>query len=190
MLFGYCRVSTEAQSVDRQIDALKKYGVPEENIYQEKMTGTKKHRPALDELKKVLREDDTLVIESFSRLGRSTQNLLELLQEFQQRNIKVISLKENMDFSSATGKLTITIMAALAQFERDLLSERTKEGLAASAKRKNNGKNYGRPKADKKKIEKALKLYDSNQFSMKDICFMSGLGKTTIYKALKERQKK
>ena len=154
--------------------------------YTEKMTETKKYRSALDELKKVLRDGDVLVIESFSRLGRS-QNLLELLQEFQEKGIKVISLKENIDFSSVTGELTVTIIAAISQFERDISAERTKEALAASAKCKNSGKNYDRLAVDKKKIGEALKLYESGQFTMKDIC-LSGLGKTTIYKALSERK--
>ena len=126
-IFGYARVSTESQNLDRQLDALEKYGV--EMIYNEKMTGTKKDRPELLKLLDRVTDGDTVVVESLSRLGRSTKDLIELTELFQSKGVHLVSLKENVDTSTSTGKLLFTLMSAIAQFERDTIADRTREGL-------------------------------------------------------------
>jgi DNA invertase Pin-like site-specific DNA recombinase len=181
MIIGYARVSTQDQCLDRQIDALNKYGV--EVIYTEKMTGTKTNRPELDKVKLQARKDDTIIIESLSRLGRSTKDLLLLLDEFDSKGIKLISLKENINTSTPTGKLLVTVLAAISQFERDLTVQRTSEGLTAARAR---GRVGGRPKADAKALDKAIKLYNAQTYSIKEIVSITGISQATLYRALKE----
>lgn len=120
---GYARVSTVEQNLDRQLDMLRSYGV--DKIYTEKMTGTKRDRPELNQLLERMEAGDTVVIESLSRLGRSTKDLIELVELFEKRGVQLVSLKESIDTSTSTGKLLFTIMSALAQFERDVLADRT-----------------------------------------------------------------
>ena len=116
-VFGYARVSTEQQNLDRQIDALQKYGV--DMIFNEKMTGTKRNRPELSKLLDRMTEGDTIVVESLSRLGRSTKDLIELTELFQNKGVNLVSLKESIDTNTSTGKLLFTLMSSIAQFERD-----------------------------------------------------------------------
>ena len=142
-IFGYARVSTEAQNLDRQLDALKNYGV--DIIYNEKITGTKKNRPELSKLLDRITEGDTVVVESLSRLGRSTKDLIELTEIFQGKGVNLVSLKEAIDTNSPTGKLLFTLMSAIAQFERDVIADRTREGLKSARAR---GRTGGRPRAD------------------------------------------
>lgn len=137
-VFGYARVSTEQQDLDRQLDMLQKYGV--DYIYNEKMTGTKRNRPELEKLLERLTEGDTVVVESLSRLGRSTKDLIWLMETFNTKGVNLVSLKESIDTTTSTGKLLFTLMSALAQFERDVLADRTKEGLAAARARGRNGR--------------------------------------------------
>ena len=180
MIFGYCRVSTEEQVLDRQLEALKKYNCDE--IFMEKITGTKANRPELNKLKEKVREEDIVVIESLSRLGRSTKNLLELVEYFKGKKVKLISTKENIDTESATGQLLLTVLSAISQFERDLTVERTKEGLVAARAR---GRKGGRPKSDEKALNKAIKLYQSQEYSIKEIVSMTGISQSTIYRNIK-----
>ena len=183
MKFGYARVSTEEQSLDRQIDALNRYGVDE--LLTEKMTGTKSSRPELDRLLDKLRNGDTVVIESLSRLGRSTKDLLALVEHFEKQGVVLISLKESIDISTPTGKLLVTVLSALCQFERDLTVQRTNEGLTAARAR---GRKGGRPPKDAKTVEKALKLYKAQTHSVAEICELCGLAQGTLYKAIREQQ--
>ena len=178
-IFGYARVSTEQQNLDRQIDALKRYGV--EIIYNEKMTGTKRDRPELNKLLERLAPGDTVVIESLSRLGRSTKDLLELMELFDSKGVNVVSLKERIDTTSSTGKLVFTIMSAIAQFERDIIADRTQEGLKAARAR---GRNGGRPKIATDKVKQAVKLYGTGQYSIKEIEGLTGVKKSTLYRNL------
>lgn len=180
-ILGYARVSTEQQSLDRQLDALQKYGC--DLIFDEKMTGTKRDRPELEKLLDRMTEGDTVVIAELSRLGRSTKDLIELVELFQKKGVHLISLKEQIDTSTSTGKLLFTLMSALAQFERDLIAERTQEGLKAARAR---GRLGGRPKTDQKQIEKAIKLYRTRQYSIKEIEELTGVKKSTLYRSLKE----
>lgn len=184
MKFGYARVSTEEQNLNRQIDALREYGVDE--LLTEKMTGTKKDRPELSRLLDKVRQGDTIVVESLSRLGRSTKDLLALVEQFDRQGIIFVSLKESIDISTPTGKLLLTVLSALCQFERDLTVQRTTEGLQAARAR---GRKGGRPPKDKKTISKALKLYDAQTHSVAEICEVCSISQGTLYKAINERKK-
>jgi len=184
MIIGYARVSTQDQNLDRQIDALKKYGA--EQIFEEKITGTIKNRPELDKMKSMLRAGDIVVIDSLSRLGRSSKDLLALIEEFRERKVTLVSLRENIDISTPTGQLMFTVLAALCQFERDLTVQRTKDGLMAARAR---GRKGGRPKADPKKVEKALRLYESRTHSIAEIIQLTGVSQGTLYKAIRDKKR-
>lgn len=165
--FAYARVSTEKQLLDRQLDMLKKYDIPSSHYFTDKMTCTKRHRPGFDELMNRLEFGDELYIESFSRLSRSTKDLLSIIEDLSNRGVKIHSLHEKFDTSTASGKLMLTMISALSQFERDLLSERTKEGLKSARARGHLG---GRPPVNKKKLEIAFSLYDEGSMMISDIC--------------------
>ncbi|MEM1486006.1 recombinase family protein [Oscillospiraceae bacterium PP1C4] len=167
-IFGYARVSTEQQNLDRQIDALNRYGV--DTIYNEKMTGTKRERPELNKMLERMTSGDTVVIESLSRLGRSTKNLIELTELFQ-----------SIDISTSTGKLLFTLMSAIAQFERDCIADRTREGLKAARSR---GRKGGRPKTNAEAVKKTVKLYGTRQYSIPEIEELTGVKKSTLYRNL------
>jgi len=176
MIFGYSRVSKLEQSLDRQIDFLKSKNCDE--IITEKMSGTIKDRPILNQLIDKLREGDILVTESFSRLGRNVKNLMELMEKLEEKKVMVISQKENFDTTTPQGKLMLTIFQAFSQFERDVIRERTIEALASARAR---GIKGGRPRLDQKKVEMALKMYDSGEFKLKQIESATGVGRRPLY---------
>ena len=130
MTIGYARVSTVEQNLDRQLDNLKERGC--KRIYQEKMTGTKADRPELNRMLDSLRSGDTLVIDSFSRLSRSTTELLSIVERLSDLGVNLVSLKEQLDTTTPTGKMMLTMLSALSQFERDIIVERTRDGLKAA----------------------------------------------------------
>ena len=179
-VFGYARVSTEQQNLDRQLDMLQKYGV--DFIYNEKMTGTKRNRPELEKLLERLTEGDTVVVESLSRLGRSTKDLIWLMETFNSKGVNLVSLKESIDTTTSTGKLLFTLISALAQFERDVLADRTREGLAAARAR---GRKGGRKPIDSDAFRKVVKLYKTGQYTVSEITELTGVKKTTLYKNLR-----
>src|SRR5699024_2458025 len=181
--YGYARVSTQQQDLSRQVDLLKTYNCNE--IFTEKMTGTKSNRPELDILKGKLRPGDMVVVESFSRLGRSTKDLIDLVNYFEKHDVKLISDKENFDTSTPQGRLMMTVFQAFSQFERDLIVERTKEGLNSARAR---GRKGGRPRDKQKDIERAIKLYDTETHSLSEIEELSGVSKATWYRNLNERK--
>ena len=183
MKIGYARVSTEAQNLSRQIDALHEYGVDE--LYTEKMTGTKASRPELDKVRLRMREGDSVVVESLSRLGRSTRDLLNLLDEFDKKGVQLVSLKESINTATPTGKLLVTVLSAISQFERDLIVQRTEEGLKAARAR---GRKGGRPKTDQRVVEKAIKLYQTKAYTAREVANLCGISVATLYRALSDRQ--
>ena len=181
MKIGYARVSTEEQNLDRQLDSLKEAGC--EKIFREKITGTKKERPELDKLMEQLRSGDLIIISDLTRLSRSVKDLFSLVDQIEKKGANIKSLKESwMDTSTPQGKLMFTIFAGISQFERDLISQRTLEGLAAARSR---GKKGGRPKKDEKAINIALKMYQEKVCSISEITKATGVSKTTIYRYIK-----
>lgn len=170
MLVGYARVSTEEQSLNRQVDALVDYGIDERNIYKEKVTGTKTNRGELNRLIDELKPNDLVVVAELTRLSRSSKDLFEIVEKIQNRGADIKSLKESwLDTTTAQGKLMFTIFAGLSQFERDLISERTKEGLKSARLR---GSKLGRPS----------KL--NSYYSVVTELYKSGCGATEIYRKL------
>jgi len=180
-IYGYARVSTRQQDLIRQLDMLDKYNCTE--ILTEKMSGTKSNRPELVRLKDKIRPGDTVVVESFSRLGRSTKDLIELVEYFESKGVKLISIKESFDTTTPHGKLMLTVFQAFSQFERDIIAQRTNEGLASARAR---GRNGGRPQVKDKNIEKALKLYNSKDYSIAEIVQMSGVSQATLYRYIQK----
>ena len=176
MKIGYARVSTQDQNLDRQLDNLRAAGC--ERIFNEKMTGTKSDRPELKTMLLTLRSGDTLVIDSFSRLSRSTKDLLDLVDKLTGMGVHLVSLKENLDTTTATGKMMLTMLSALSQFERDLIAERTIDGLKAARSR---GRCGGRPSVGSEKDKKqALAMYHANAMSNKEIANRFGISPATL----------
>lgn len=180
MIFGYARVSTEEQVTDRQLDALNAYGCDE--IFEEKISGTRRRRPELDALLAKLRRDDTLVVYELKRLGRNTRQLLELAEQFARTGVEFVSLTEQIDTTTPMGRFVFTTWCALAQLDRDIISENTKSGLAAARAR---GRAGGRPRVDRTAVQTAVKMYRSGQFSLKEIRAQTGVSKSTLYAYLK-----
>jgi DNA invertase Pin-like site-specific DNA recombinase len=178
MLIGYARVSTLDQNPNLQTDALKQAGC--EKIFKDKISGTTAERPGLAKAKEILRKGDTLVVWRLDRLGRSLKNLLEWMMWLDQEGVALKSLQENIDTTTSTGKLVFHIFGALAEFERNLIQERTQAGLTSARAR---GKVGGRPKklnTDKKAL--AIKLYNERELSVDKICEMVGVTKPTLYR--------
>ncbi|MBN2015913.1 recombinase family protein [Candidatus Dojkabacteria bacterium] len=181
MLVGYARVSTHEQNLSLQEDALNKAGC--ERIYVEQASGSRTSRPELDKALDTLREGDTIVVWRLDRLGRSLKHLIELITELEQRKIGFKSISEAIDTTTSGGKLVFHIFGALAEFERNLIRERTQAGLAAARAR---GRKGGRPPAlDDKKKAVAIKLYKEKEHTIQEICSMMGISKPTLYSYIK-----
>ncbi|EGP4892407.1 MULTISPECIES: recombinase family protein [Enterococcus] len=183
MIIGYARVSKEEQVLDRQLDLLNDYGV--ETIITEKYTGTKKERPGIKQLLLSVRSGDKVVVESISRLGRSTIDLLTLLQTFEEKGVQFLSVKENMDTSTPTGKAMLQMLSVISELERNLLAERIKEGIHASRKR---GRLPGRPRVPKQKLSMAIRMHSSGEYSVKEILETVGISQGTFYRELNRRK--
>ena len=186
MKIGYARVSTQEQELSLQIDALETAGC--EHIYQEKITGAKKARPELQRMMSQLRKEDTVVIWKLDRLARSLKDLVSIVNEIQGKEAELQSLNDHIDTSTPHGKFTFHLFAALAEFERDIISERTKAGLAAARAR---GRMGGRPKGLSQKAEHtaiiAEQLYRDGELSVKEICKQLSISKGTFYNYLRHR---
>ncbi|MEZ4991919.1 MAG: recombinase family protein [Saprospiraceae bacterium] len=186
MKIGYARVSTKEQNLSLQLDALKKEGC--RRIFQEKVSGTKADRPELRKMFDQLREDDIIIIWKLDRLGRSLRDLVNLVKEIQDKDAGLKSLNDSIDTTTPHGKLTFHIFASLAEFERDIISERTKAGLASARAR---GRKGGRPKGlSKKAYDRAIvveTLYKQGDMSISQICKHVGIARSTVYKYLNYR---
>src|SRR5919112_6351029 len=168
MLIGYPRISTADQSLNLQRDALLAAGCPEIRVYTDIASGAKADRPGLEAALHDLREGDTLVVWKLDRLGHSLKHLIETVHALDARGVGFKSLQEHIDTTTPGGKLVFHVFAALAEFERDLIRERTRAGLTAARAR---GKKGGRrPKLDDKKRAQALTLHDDESNTIDDIC--------------------
>ena len=186
MRIGYARVSTKDQSLDLQVDALQEAGC--EEVFTDVASGAKTARPALDDLLSRLRAGDVLVIWKLDRLGRNLKHLVTLATELMERDIGLISLNDPIDTTTPQGRLVFNIFASLAEFERDLIRERTQAGLAAARAR---GRKGGRPAGLSAKAETtamaAETLYKEGQLSIKGICEQLNISKPTLYSYLRHR---
>lgn len=185
MKFGYCRVSTKDQCLDRQIEALKEAGIEEQNIFCDKISGIKEHRPALDNVLSHLRKGDSLTVLSFDRLARSTKQLISIAELLEEKGVDLISLKENINTTTPQGKLVFQVFAAIAEFQRSIIKEAQREGIEAA---KAKGKIKGRPRVNKEKLEAALSLYLNKQMSVREIERTIGISRGTLYKAIRSRR--
>ncbi|WP_057565545.1 recombinase family protein, partial [Paraclostridium sordellii] len=185
MIKGYCRVSTKDQDLTKYIEQLKAYGVEECNIYQDKMTGTKRDREGLNKLLCEVVEGDTIVIPDMTRLGRSTIDLLNIVDELKGKGVYVKSLKEQwLDTTSSNPQSTLmlTMFSALAQYERDLISMRTKETLAHK-KVMNGGKAInGRPSKSNETKNTIIKMYNQGTWKISEIQQATNCSRNTVYK--------
>lgn len=190
MLIGYARVSTDDQIFDLQEDALKKAGC--KRIFYDKISGAKSKRPGLEEALNYLRNnEDVLVVWRLDRLGRSLPHLIEIMNRLEERGIGFQSLQESVDTRTSSGRLIFNIFGALAEFERNLIRERTRAGLAAARAR---GIKGGRRRAlNESKRQRLYKLYDetnsdgSKKYAIKEICEMMSISKSTLYTYLGQR---
>ena len=186
MKLGYARCSTLDQNLDWQIDALMKEGC--DRIFQEKFTGTRKDRPELLRMMDMLREGDTVIICELTSLSRSVKDLFDLVEQVEKAGANIKSLKEPwLDTTTPQGRLLFTIFSGVSQFERELIRERTMEGLASARAR---GRMGGRPGKDKKIVEQALTLYDSKAYSVDEISKTTGISRATLYKYVNLRKEK
>jgi DNA invertase Pin-like site-specific DNA recombinase len=184
MFIGYARVSTEDQNLDLQRDALEKAGC--EQIYTDRVSGTKAERKGLTDALSHLRQGDTLVVWRLDRLGRSLRHLIDTVTALQERGIGFKSLQESIDTTTSGGKLVFHIFGALAEFEREIIRERTNAGLSAARSR---GKLGGRPKAlTLKQVQMLRNLASDPENSIDDICKTLGIGRTTYYRYVNDDQ--
>lgn len=183
MKIGYARVSTKGQKLDAQVDALKQSGA--EKIFSDIASGAKSSRPELEKMREQLRSGDTLIIQRLDRLGRSMADLVHWVQWLEDHGIKFQSLHENIDTATPTGKLVFHIFGALAEFERNLIRERTQAGLEAARAR---GRKGGRKRVLSVQQQKALKtLYDSGNHKIDDLLKQYSISRGTLYKVVQER---
>ena len=187
MNIAYVRVSTEEQNETRQIEALEKHSI--DKWFVEKVSAKNTDRPKLQELMEFVREGDVIYIHDFSRLARSTKDLLELTEQLQKKKVELVSNKENIDTSTATGKLMLTMIAAIAEFERANLLERQREGIAIA---KRNGKYKGRKK---KEIDKAVfdaqyHRYMQREINKGELAKILNISRPTLDKLIAEKNEK
>lgn len=186
MAIGYARVSTEDQKLDLQRDALTAAGVAPSYIYEEQVSGVKAHRPALEACLKALREGDTLVVWKLDRLGRSLPELIRIADDLAARGVELRSLTEGIDTTTPGGRLVYNIFGAVAQFEHDLVVERTRAGLKAARLRGHKG---GRPrKINDGKWKVARALMDDPAIVFDEIARAIGVSRSALYRERKRRE--
>lgn len=184
MNVGYARISTKNQNINLQEDALKSAGCQE--IYTDIASGSKSQRPGLDSALAYLREGDTLVVWKLDRLGQSIQHLIQTVALLNERKIAFKSLQENIDTTSSGGKLIFHMFSALAEFERDLIRERTDAGLKAARAR---GRLGGRPSLlDNRQIKRMIEMYNEKKNTVGEICKIYEISRPSFYNYLKRQQ--
>lgn len=184
--YGYARVSTKDQKLDRQIEAVVNAGVPYGHIYKDKVTGAKDgDRTQQKRLFKKMKAGDEVVVESWERLTRSTRQLLNYDLMFRNLGVKLTSLKQPVDLDTAFGRFVLGTHACTAELERDLIKQRQAEGIAV--KRSHGGNVGGRPRTAGVKADAAVRLYLGGETPIPDICAATGVSKSTLYRILRER---
>lgn len=183
MLIGYARVSTQDQNLDMQLDALNAYGCT--RIYEDKQSGKNAlSRPALQRMLEVVREGDTVIVYKLDRLGRSTKDLIQIVNDLKEAGVGFVSLSENIDTTTAQGQLIFTVFAALAEFERNVISERTKAGLeAARARGRKGGRRY---ELNAKQRQMVVDLYEAKNMTLQAIADQFNVSSRTISNYVKK----
>jgi DNA invertase Pin-like site-specific DNA recombinase len=187
-LIGYARVSTTEQHLHLQQDALHAAGCLK--IFTDTISGAKSERKGLDEALSFIRAGDILAVWRLDRLGRSLKDLIERITDLHSRNIGFKSLNENIDTTTSGGKLIFHIFGALAEFERDIIKERTNAGLTAARAR---GRQGGRPRSslnDDRKLQMARQMYEKKTVPVRDICKALGIPRSTFYKYVRKQERK
>jgi len=183
MLIGYARVSTSEQNLDLQLDALKKAGC--EKIYEDVASGSKTERKGLNNILSYVRTGDTLVVWKLDRLGRSLRHLITVVNRMNESGVFFMSLQENIDTTTPGGKMIFHVFGALAEFERDIIRERTLAGLAAARAR---GRKGGRPKKiTKEMLASAGELLADNKRSVREVAKILHISPTSVYRYLREK---
>ena len=184
MKIGYARVSTHDQNYDLQKDALEKAGC--KKIFVDEISGTVAQREGLEKAKEVLREGDVLIVWRLDRLGRSIRDLIDWVNNLEEEGVGFKSLQESIDTTTSSGKLVFHIFAALAEFERNLIRERTNAGLAAARAR---GRLGGRKKSlNAKERKRIVEMYQRKNQTVKQICEMMNITKPTLYAYIREEE--
>lgn len=181
---AYVRVSTVEQNEGRQIEALKKHGI--EKWFTEKVSGKDMNRPELQKMLEYVREGDTVYIHDFSRLARSTKDLLEIVECLQAKGVHLVSNKENLDTGTPTGKLMLTMIAAINEFERQNLLERQKEGIAL-AKEAGRFKGAQVKRIDDKTFTAAYERYQRREITKKELAAELKISRPTLDKLIKDK---
>ena len=184
MKVAYVRVSTAEQNEARQVEALQKHDI--EKWYTEKISGKDANRPKLQEMLEFVREGDTVYIHDFSRLARSTKDLLEIVEQLQEKKVNLVSNKENLDTSTPTGKLMLTMIAAINEFERQNLLERQREGVEI-AKREGKFKGGQVKKIDDAAFNAAYARYQKREITKTEFAAVLKISRPTLDKLLKEK---
>jgi len=182
-IYGYAKASSMEEELICQVKILKELNCTE--IITEGVSNKKSEKPELTRLKNKVKPGDTVIIESFVRLGRSTKDLIEQIEYFENKGVRVISVKEDFDTAASRGKAILSVFQAFAGFERDLISQRTREGIAKARAR---GRKGGRPKVKEENIKKALELYHSRIYSISEIVKTSGVSQATLYRYLAKEE--
>lgn len=186
MKIGYARISTKDQNFESQEQALKKEGC--EKIYRDRVSGAKKERTGLNQLLSEIRRGDILVVYKLDRLGRSLSHLVQLIEELGEKGVYINSLSDKVDTSSSSGRLIMNVVGAIAEFERELIRERTRAGLsAARARGKKGGRKPGLSKKAEHKAILAEELYKNKNRGINEIIADIGVSRATFYKYLRYR---
>ena len=184
MKVAYVRVSTVEQNEARQVEALEKHDI--EKWYIEKVSGKDTNRPKLKEMLEFVREGDTIYIHDFSRLARSTKDLLEIVEQLGAKKVNLVSNKENLDSSTPTGKLMLTMIAAINEFERQNLLERQAEGIAI-AKKEGRFKGGQVKRIDEDRFNAAYEQYQKRKINKKEMAELLEISRPTLDKLLKDK---
>jgi DNA invertase Pin-like site-specific DNA recombinase len=189
MKIGYARVSTHEQNLDLQLDALHQAGC--EVIYQEKISGKNSNRPELQKMMAHLRKGDHVIVWKLDRIGRSIKDLLEIMEQLKTAGVDFISMHNQIDTTTPTGRFTFNLFAALAEFEREMIVERTKAGLAAARARGNTpGRRPGLSESAQKAATRAYNLYAKSNMPVDEIAELMKISKSTLYRYIKSIQAK
>lgn len=185
MKIGYARISTDEQNIHLQEDALRSAGCQE--IFSDIASGSKAQRPGLDKLLTYVREDDVIVVWKLDRLGRSVQHLIQTVKLFEEKKVSFFSIQENINTHTSTGKLIFHIFSALAEFERDLIRERTHAGLkAARARGRMGGRRFI---LNERQVNRLVEIYHERTNTVDEICKIYGISRPSLYNYVNRNKK-